>query len=77
MFEYTTPKYRYTPLTDVLEGLVELGEVSEHVLHHLRCPVVDLGTGVGVAANHSLDALLDDGAHLIHHKLVLEGREGG
>ena len=63
------------PLTDVLEGLLQLGERCQAGLHDGVGPVVDLGVGVAVAADGALDGLLDDVGHLVHHELGLEIRK--
>ena len=49
---------------DVLEGLVELGQVVETVLHHVRSPLIDLRLLISVAPDRVLDRILDDRADL-------------
>ena len=49
---------------DVFEGLVELGQVVETVLHHVRSPLIDLRLLISVAPDRVLDRILDDRADL-------------
>lgn len=42
---------------DVLEGLAQLGELAQRLLHHARGPLVHLAVLVGIAANGALYGL--------------------